>query len=83
MVVVSRVDHNDNDDISNGYDDGDNHFGSKSLDEYDDDHDGTYHHYDQVSVKGKGAMITYWLVGEEPALRAARHDHKELLSNHV
>ena len=38
MVVVSRVDHND--DISNGVDDGDNHFGSKSLDEYDDDHDG-------------------------------------------
>ena len=72
MVVVSRVDHNDDDDISNCYDNGDNHFGSKSLDEYDDDRDGAYHHYDQVSVKGKGAMITYWLVGEEPALRAAR-----------
>ena len=41
MVVVSRVDEDDNDDISNGYDDGDNHFGSKSLDEYDDDHDGS------------------------------------------
>ena len=40
MVVVSRVDEDDNDDISNGYDDGDNHFGSNSLDEYDDDHDG-------------------------------------------
>ena len=30
------------------------------------------HDTSQVSVKGKGAMITYWLVGEEPALRAAR-----------
>ena len=34
------VDDNDDDDISNCYDNGDNHFGSKSLDEYDDDHDG-------------------------------------------
>ena len=40
-------------------------------DENHDDHQG--HNDDQqVSVKGKGAMITFWLVGEEPALRAAR-----------
>ena len=50
-------------------------------DDGDDDHD--YDEQDdmmnilimiiiQVSVKGKGAMITFWLVGEEPALRAAR-----------
>ena len=29
----------------------------------------------EVTMKGKGAMVTYWLVGEEPALRAARWPH--------
>ena len=38
----------------------------------DDNYDNGDHVTSQVSVKGKGAMITYWLVGEEPALRAAR-----------
>ena len=37
-----------------------------------DDYNNGDHDTSQVSVKGKGAMITYWLVGEEPALRAAR-----------
>ena len=37
-----------------------------------DNHNNGDHDTSQVSVKGKGAMITYWLVGEEPALRAAR-----------
>lgn len=26
----------------------------------------------EVAMKGKGTMVTYWLEGEEPALRAAR-----------
>ena len=38
----------------------------------DDNYNNSGHDTAQVSVKGKGAMITYWLVGEEPALRAAR-----------
>ena len=38
----------------------------------DDNYNNGDHDTSQVSVKGKGAMITYWLVGEEPALRAAR-----------
>ena len=69
---IHAVDDNDDDDISNCCDNGDrgDYFGVKVL--MSMVMIMMVHHYDQVSVKGKGAMITYWLVGEEPALRAAR-----------
>ena len=54
--------------------------GGRGYNRLDDNHHEDENHHDhqghnddeQVSVKGKGAMITFWLVGEEPALRAAR-----------
>ena len=62
-------DHKDDHDEDKKYDDKCNHDEDKSYNVHDDYGDHDNH---QVSVKGKGAMITFWLVGEEPALRAAR-----------
>ena len=56
------MDHDEQDDQQDSNDDQPDH-----NDYQWDPNDGQ-----QVNVKGKGAMITYWLVGEEPALRAAR-----------